>query len=209
MQSQHQREKVAFELNIPVQVTLQYPQGKIVSGRFGEQVMFGLEGNQIMFLDLAVAQKINTLEVQAGESVCICKRTSKIWDVWLSPETEKMRSARDNRGEIVNDLRRSVAQINERRYNTLEVPRSGASTSLPAPAAIPAAPEQDHQNSVQQRNSTNNPLIDEANALVDAYAAVLDRALTKHQGRIKPDEIKSILLSCYIQQGKAAKYAAA
>jgi hypothetical protein len=50
-------------------------------------------------------------------------------------------------------------------------------------------------------------LVDEANALVDAYAQVLDRALTTYQGRVKPDEVRSLLLSAYIgrqQRGRAA-----
>ena len=40
----------------------------------------------------------------------------------------------------------------------------------------------------------------EADALVDAYAQVLERALTTYQGRIKPDEVRSLLLSAYIQR---------
>jgi hypothetical protein len=47
-------------------------------------------------------------------------------------------------------------------------------------------------------------LAEEANALVDCYAEVLHRALTKHEGRVKPDEVKSILLSAYIQRQKSA-----
>jgi hypothetical protein len=39
----------------------------------------------------------------------------------------------------------------------------------------------------------------EADALVDAYAQVPERALITYQGRIKPDEVGSPLLSAYIQ----------
>ena len=49
------------------------------------------------------------------------------------------------------------------------------------------------------------PLVSEANALVDAYAEVLSRALSKHQGRVKPDEIRAILLSAYIQRRRSAR----
>ena len=35
-------------------------------------------------------------------------------------------------------------------------------------------------------------------AFVDAYAAVLEHALTTHAGRVKPDEVKSIFLTCVI-----------
>jgi len=179
-----QREKITFEPNLPVTVTLAYPQGKIVSGRFGEQVMLGTADGRVMFLDLAVAQKVNLLEPQAGESITICKRTSKDWAVWLTPDTERMRAAK----------RPGPVPVNARA--TAEDSRPSA-----APATV-----QNHQNS--NSSSHSNPLIDEANSLVDAYAAVLERALTKYEGRVKPDEIKSIVLSCYIQQSKGAKYAA-
>lgn len=48
-------------------------------------------------------------------------------------------------------------------------------------------------------------LVEEANQIVGAYATVLERALTTYQGRIKPDEVRSILLSAYIQtRGRVA-----
>lgn len=92
----NQREKVTFEPNTPVTVTLKYSEGKIVAGRL---VMYSLEGNQVMFVDMSVAQKIDLLEVNSGESVTICKRwngqrgSAVRWDVWLSPATEKTHAA--------------------------------------------------------------------------------------------------------------------
>src|ERR1051325_9636638 len=225
------REKVTFKPNEPQTVTIRYPEGKIVSGRFGEQVMYSLEGNQVMFLDLGVAQKINLLEPQPGESICICKRWNGEksqpvrWDVWLSPETEKMRAARQNAvidggaapeskpalgSELVDQLRASVTHVNQRRYNTLEIPiegNSGASGATPAPAV---ATENAYVNGrLSNGNGTRSSgLVAEANVLVDAFAEVLERALTPDQGRVKPEEVRSLLLSAYIQRGKAANYAA-
>ncbi len=98
------RDKLTFEPNMPQTVTLQYREGKLVDGRFGQQVMFSLEGNQVMYLDLAIAQKINMLEPAVGESFVICKRWNGQkgqpvrWDVWLSPETEKFRAAKEHPG---------------------------------------------------------------------------------------------------------------
>jgi hypothetical protein len=98
------REKIKFEPNVPETVTLQYKEGKTVDGRFGQQVMFSLENNLVMYLDLAVAQKINMLEPAPGESFCICKRWNGDrkqqvrWDVWLSPATEKLRAAKEHPG---------------------------------------------------------------------------------------------------------------
>jgi hypothetical protein len=98
------RDKLTFDPNVPQTVTLQYQEGKLVDGRFGQQVMFSLEGNQVMYLDLGVAQKINMLEPAVGESFVICKRWNGQkgqpirWDVWLSPETEKLRAVKEHPG---------------------------------------------------------------------------------------------------------------
>jgi len=50
-------------------------------------------------------------------------------------------------------------------------------------------------------------LIDEVNALVDDFAAVLDRALRKHEGRVKPDEVRAIFLTAAIHSMKAGRNA--
>lgn len=50
-------------------------------------------------------------------------------------------------------------------------------------------------------------LVDEGNALVDAYAEVLARALTKYEGRVKPDEVRGLVISAYIQRSKLSSCA--
>jgi hypothetical protein len=40
-------------------------------------------------------------------------------------------------------------------------------------------------------------LVAEANALVDAFAQVLQRTLDQYQGRIKPEEARTLLISAY------------
>ena len=50
-------------------------------------------------------------------------------------------------------------------------------------------------------------LVDETNALVDAYAQVLDRTLNTYQGRIKPEEARSLLVTAYIQRSKLSSVA--
>ena len=50
-------------------------------------------------------------------------------------------------------------------------------------------------------------LVDEANALVDSFAQVLERSLTLYQGRIKPDEVKALVVTAYIQRSKLSSVA--
>jgi hypothetical protein len=217
------REKVTFVPNEPVTVTLRYPAGKIVPGRFGEQVMWGLSDGRVMFLDLDVAQKVNLLEPQAGESINICKRWNGQkgqpvrWDVWLSPATEKMRAVREVT-PLEGQLRQSVTETCERRYNTLQVPApangerngTGAVAIRPLPSLQEPPADQNRAAIVSEpshRSAAPSGLVDEANLLVDAFAQVLDRALSKYQGRVKPDEVRALLISAYIQKGKAGSHA--
>lgn len=65
--------------------------------------------------------------------------------------------------------------------------------------AVPRDPEPERK-PVQRAELLREGLIAEANALVDAYAAVLHRGLTEYQGRVKPDEIRALFLSAYIQR---------
>ena len=100
-----QRPKVSFESNVPVELAIHWAEGKIVAGRFGEQVMYSCDcpAGSVMFLDMAVSQKINMLEIQPSERFFICKRPKNgsvpgRWDVWLSPSTEKLRAMKESAG---------------------------------------------------------------------------------------------------------------
>jgi hypothetical protein len=58
----------------------------------------------------------------------------------------------------------------------------------------------------QRASSAGASLVDQANDLVDAFAQVLERALTKHGGKVKPDEVRAIFLTAAINgsRGRAA-----
>lgn len=44
--------------------------------------------------------------------------------------------------------------------------------------------------------------------LVDVYAAALSNASTKHGNRVKPEGVRSLLVTVYIQCSKGAAYGA-
>jgi hypothetical protein len=228
------RERITFVPNLPQVVTLKYPVGKIVSGRFSDQVMWGLEGDKVMFLSLHVAQQINSLKPETGDTIGICKVVQEgqtiAWDVWITPETEIARAHRSgelpppdgDESEVAQQIRGTLENLREGLPAAAPRPQAvpaavarrldshpGASADTPAPETATSKPSSPVHVSVPGNRNTTNPLIDEANALVDVYAAVLERALNTYQGRVKPDEIRSIVLSCYIQQGKGSRYAAA
>jgi hypothetical protein len=210
------RDTITFEPNTPVTVTLQYAEGKIMDGRFGQRVMWGLDGDQVMFLDLNVAQQINMLEPQAGESITICKMSNgqkgqkARWDVGLSLQTEKFRAAKEARRVVPAAEARPVPasrppsqlelqadaqlrQIQERRAAAVErkPPESGpvaVPDSRPAAAHPPATPFTMH-------------LVSNTDALIDAYAACLEHA-NQHGNRVKPEDVRALLTTCYIAMTK-------
>lgn len=73
----------------------------------------------------------------------------------------------------------------EQPNGTMVLPRDPAAEPAPKPPARAAC-----------------SLADAANELVDTYASVLDRALREHQGRVKPDEVRALLLATYINRAK-------
>jgi hypothetical protein len=58
-----------------------------------------------------------------------------------------------------------------------------------------------------QRKPASSALVDEANVLVDCFAQVLARSLSLYQGRVKPDEVKTLLVTAYIQRSKLSSVA--
>ena len=45
-------------------------------------------------------------------------------------------------------------------------------------------------------------LLEQANALVDVYAAALSSASTKHGNQVKPEDVRSLLVTVFIQRSK-------
>jgi hypothetical protein len=64
---------VHFEMNAPVQMALQSPQGTIVQGRYGDRVMFQLADGRVMYVPPIVAGKIESHGIAAGERFELCK----------------------------------------------------------------------------------------------------------------------------------------
>jgi len=176
------REVIEFAPNVPVTVALKFAQPKTVSGQYGERFMFSTVDGRVMFLSPEVAGQIAELGVNVRENFSITMR----WD-----------------GQRESPRTWDVARvIGEQPNGTMVVPASpgaaapssdGARGVTPKPPAAAAA--------ATQRGSA---LVDEANALVDAYAAVLDRALRQYEGRVKPEEVRALLISSYIQRSKFA-----
>ena len=84
-----------FNTNAPVEVALRWDDGKRVEGRYGEQVMYSLEGDRVMYVPPVVAQQIRELGIRAREIFEICKaelrEENKRWIEWRVRRIEEPR----------------------------------------------------------------------------------------------------------------------
>ena len=172
------REVVEFPNNVPVTVALRYPHAKTVSSQHGDRFMFSLSDGRVMFLDPEVGGKIEALGVNVRENFTITRK-------WDEQKSISMWEVTRTAGEQPN--------------GTLVVPTAGANGTAVAPKPPASAPA---SLGTEHRKNASALLIDETNALVDAYAQILDRTLTTYQGRIKPEEARSLLVTAYIQRSK-------
>ena len=172
------REVVEFPTNTPVTVALKYPHAKTVSSQHGERFMFSLADGRVMFLAPEVGGKIETLGINVRENFTITRK----WDEQKSLTTWE------------------VARLaGEQPNGTLVLPSGGENENKVSPKPPASAPA---PNGADRRKTAGALLIEETNALVDAYAQILDRTLNTYQGRIKPEEARSLLVTAYIQRNK-------
>jgi hypothetical protein len=52
------RDRIAFQTNVPVSVALAYPDGIQVEGRFGDQIMYTLADERVMYAPPVVRSKL-------------------------------------------------------------------------------------------------------------------------------------------------------
>jgi hypothetical protein len=71
------RDRIAFQTNVPVTVALAYADGLQVEGRFGDQIMYTLADERVMYVPLVVRSKLVELGVQPREPFTICKAERK------------------------------------------------------------------------------------------------------------------------------------
>src|SRR5215831_18827696 len=67
------RERIAFQTNVPVTVALAYADGLPVEGRFGDQILYTLSDERVMYVPPVVRTKLIELGIQPREPFTICK----------------------------------------------------------------------------------------------------------------------------------------
>lgn len=70
-------EILRFETNVPVEVALRFSDGKHVEGRYGDQVMYSLADERIIYVPPIVERKIQELQIERWRSAG--QRALAIW----------------------------------------------------------------------------------------------------------------------------------
>ena len=117
-----------FNTNSPVEVSLRWDNGKRVEGRYGEQIMYTLEGDRVMYVPPVVAKQIQELGIRAREVFEICKaelrEENKRWIEWRVRRIEEPRhpASSGNVSEAAATALDNEAQ-NHRNGSTRQSPR--------------------------------------------------------------------------------------
>lgn len=67
------KEKVVFQTNVPVTAALAYPDGMKVEGRYGDQMMYSLIDERVMYVPPIVRDKLIELGIRENDPFSICK----------------------------------------------------------------------------------------------------------------------------------------
>jgi len=67
------KEKIMFQTNVPVTAALEYTDGMKVEGRYGDQVMYSLSDERVMYVPPIVRDKLIELGIKQKEPFSICK----------------------------------------------------------------------------------------------------------------------------------------
>src|SRR5579863_4433053 len=70
-------DKVQFQTNIPIEIALKYGDGKEVSGQYGDQVMYTLTDDRVMYVPPIVKRRIEELGIGRGELFTLTKAEKK------------------------------------------------------------------------------------------------------------------------------------
>jgi hypothetical protein len=134
-----------FNTNSPVELSLRWNDGKRVDGRYGEQVMFTLEDDRVMYVPPVVAKQIQDLGIRAREIFEICKaelrEDNKRWIEWHVKKLEQPRhpassaNGSDAAATGLNGQAQNHRNGTTERKQALEFQASADGTLLPVPVA--------------------------------------------------------------------------
>jgi hypothetical protein len=198
---------IKFEFDQPVEVALKFTEPKLVPSNFGDdRAMYSLTDERVMFVDQLTAARIKSLAVQPGEAFFLCKtKNGRLTEYQVYRESDKP-AAPARTGVVMFGGHKKTfpplkAALPERLYHAPE------DTTLEDQlrASIDMVERKKAEKAVEQHSAPaaiETPwarlLVNQTNALVDAYATVLAAASAKHGNLVKPEDIRTLLVTTFI-----------
>jgi hypothetical protein len=106
-------DKVQFQTNLPIEIALKYGDGKEVSGQYGDQVMYTLTDDRVMYVPPIVKRRIEELGIGRGELFTLTKAEKKNGTrrtiEWLVATGEREERATQTTQELNGRQRRNGA----------------------------------------------------------------------------------------------------
>jgi hypothetical protein len=200
---------IRFEFDQPVEVALKFTEPRLVPSNFGDdRAMYSLTDERVMFVDQLTAARIKSLAVQPGEAFFLCKtKNGRLTEYQVYRESDEPQPAVMPRAGVVmfgghkKTFPPLKAALPERLYHAPE----GSTLEDQLRASIDMVERKKLEKAVEQHSAPaamETPwarlLVNQTNALVDAYAAVLAAASAKHGNAVKPEDVKSLLITTFI-----------
>ena len=194
-----QRQKIEFEPNIPVSMTLEFYGGKQVPARNGVQYLYWVDGNRSMFADPEPHEMIQASGAKQGDTIEVTKtlRGKKIgWEVVHVVDDPDDDSAQE-----------TAAQAALRNSQTAPQARPAAAPPAPArktaPAAAAAAPIAEPAPVLTR---TTLDLVSCFVAAIDALQEAKDYGKRKGLDlRFDSGDVRSLAISVYIDKCKGGR----
>jgi len=207
-------EYVRFEAGRPQEVALKFADGKVVDGQYGEQVMYTLTDGRVMYVEPIVAARIRSLGIQPGECFFIEKRKkgrANDWHVFRETEeapaaverpTRKRTPAPHVLADRLPDIvaaRNAGRELEQKLADSITlIEAKKAAAAAPPP---PAKPVQSAAAAVNPQDRWKAVLLAQTNALTDVLAEAL-RHSAEHGGLVKTDDVRSLLITSFIELTK-------
>jgi len=217
---------IKFEFDQPVEVALRFTEPKVFASNFAggdDRHMYSTTDGRVMYVTPLTSARIKALQLTQGEFFSICKRKDgRLTDFAVSREPLAAGPARppaaprtpapfktnlpsrlyappaaahEPPSALEEQLRASIDMVNRRKVGEL------GDGTLAIMAPPPVKPAESRMAPAVAEFSSR--LVLETNALVDVYAAALKTASERHGNSVKPDDVRSFVVTAYINASKS------
>lgn len=132
-----------FQLDEPVTIALITKMALPIKGNYGQQFLYACVDGSRFYASPSLHEKLQLFDVRPDEAFAICKRKQGrrvIWDVWLSPRSEKQRGV-EEQPLIDAELRKApVIQIASQNEMQHVLEATGTETRRAASVPLPSRP---------------------------------------------------------------------